>query len=68
MAILERIENYLDDMHAPFARRSHAQIEQISGRKLAKTVVLLVDGGFAMAVLPADGAIDLQELAGSLGA
>ena len=36
MAILERIENYLDDMHAPFARRSHAQIEQISERKLAK--------------------------------
>ncbi len=77
MPVLERIENFLDDLRVPFARSAHApaftarevsEAENVSSRKIAKTVVLVADGAFVMAVLPADSIVDIQELRRALGA
>lgn len=74
--VIERLESYLKQQKIPFACEAHppaftaqevAQAGHISGRKLAKTVVVLADGAFAMAVLPADSAIELAELRHAMG-
>jgi Ala-tRNA(Pro) deacylase len=76
MAVLAKLEEYLNDRQIPFSRSTHpiaftaqevAQAEHVSGRMVAKTVVLLADGAFMMAVLSADAIVDLQELRHALG-
>lgn len=76
MAIPARILSYLHDRDADFEHARHpttytaselAHVEHIPERTVAKTVVFLGDEVFAMAVLPADERIDLEELRLALG-
>ena len=76
MAVLSRLEEYLESRQIPYTCTTHpvaftaqevAQAEHLSGRMIAKAVVLLADGAFAMAVLSADAIVDLQELRHALG-
>jgi Ala-tRNA(Pro) deacylase len=76
MAVLTKLEEYLKNQQIPFSRSTHpvaftaqevAQAEHVSGRMIAKTVVLLADGAFLVAVLSADAVVDLQELRHTLG-
>lgn len=74
--VIERLESYLKEQKIPFSSETHplaftaqevAQAGHVSGRKLAKTVIVLADGAFAMAVLPADSAIELTDLRHAMG-
>jgi Ala-tRNA(Pro) deacylase len=76
MPVLKRLESYLDEYKIPFVHSVHpltftaketAHSEHINERKLAKTVVVLADDVFAMAVLSADSAVDLPELRHAMG-
>lgn len=76
MAIPSRILSYLHDRDADFEHQRHsttytaselAHLDHIPERTVAKTVVFLGDEVFAMAVLPADERVDLEELRGTLG-
>jgi len=54
--------------HSPaFSAQQIAARAHISGKELAKTVILKVDGGLAMAVLPASQKVDLDELRQAIG-
>jgi Ala-tRNA(Pro) deacylase len=77
MPLLPRLELYLQANHIPFTHSTHplaftaeevAHAERVSGRMIAKTVVLMADGNFVMVVLPADSLVDLHELHRLLGA
>jgi Ala-tRNA(Pro) deacylase len=77
MPIPPRLEFYLNENQIPFTHSTHplaftaqevAHAERVSGRMIAKTVVVMADGNFVMAVLPADSLVDLQELHHVLGA
>lgn len=76
MAIPSRILSYLHDKDADFEHARHpvtytaselAHVEHVPERTVAKTVVFLGDEVFAMAVLPADERVDLEELRLGLG-
>ena len=76
MAIPSRITSYLEDNNADFEHIRHpvtytaselAHVDHIPERNVAKTVVFLGDEIFAMAVLPADERVDLEELRVALG-
>jgi len=76
MAIPSRILSYLEDHGADFEHTRHpttytatelAHVEHVPERTVAKTVVFLGDEVFAMAVLPADERVDLEELRLTLG-
>ena len=76
MPIAARLESYLNENQIPFSHSTHplaftaqevAHAERVSGRMIAKTVVVLADGNFLMAVLAADSLVDLQELRHALG-
>jgi Ala-tRNA(Pro) deacylase len=76
MAIPTRILSYLHDKEADFEHVRHpvtytaselAHVEHVPERTVAKTVVFLGDEVFAMAVLPADERVDLEELRLALG-
>ncbi|MBI3667891.1 MAG: YbaK/EbsC family protein [Acidobacteria bacterium] len=77
MAVLQRLETYLSEHNIPYTKTVHplaftaqevAQAEHLSGRMIAKCVVLLADDAYVMAVLPADSVVDLQELRQAIGA
>ncbi len=66
-----RLKEYLDSHQIKYATISHtpaytageiAAEAHISGKELAKTVMVKLDGKLAMAVLPADRKIDFQLL------
>lgn len=66
-----RIKNFLDENQIKYTLVTHsvaytaqdlASITHIPGREVAKTVILKVDGEFAMAVLPASVDVDLEVL------
>jgi len=72
-----RLKEYLDDHQVKYATLSHApaytageiaEEAHISGKELAKTVMVKLDGKLAMAVLPADRKIDFQLLKDATGA
>lgn len=49
--------------HAPaFTAQEVAAVSHIPGRRLAKTVMVKIDGDLAMVVLPADRRVDLERL------
>jgi Ala-tRNA(Pro) deacylase len=52
---------------AAFTAQQTAEEARIPGRELAKTVVVKIDGAYAMAVLPAPARIDFALLAGVAG-
>ncbi|MDA2920420.1 YbaK/EbsC family protein [Desulfobacterota bacterium AH_259_B03_O07] len=76
----KRLKDYLDDNNIKYVKISHspaytaqeiAASIHIPGKELAKTVILKVNEGFAMAVLPASRKINfdtLKEVVGDHGA
>lgn len=75
--IPERIEQYLVDHHLPFVHTTHvravpaqrfAAAEHVPGDRIAKPVVVSVDGELALAVVSATQRVDAEELAQALGA
>jgi len=74
--IPERIERYLVDHHLPFVHTSHtravaaqrfAAAEHVPGDRIAKPVVVRVDGELALAVVSATQKVDVHELGRALG-
>ena len=74
---LTKLRAFLDSHHIPYTVISHsvaytaqgiAATAHISGKELAKTVVLKIDGKLAMAVLPASTLVDLPSLKNAAGA
>lgn len=74
--IAKRLKDFLDERriryititHSPaFTAHEVAQSAHISGRVLAKTVMVMVHGAPAMAVLPANHRVMLDELADFIG-
>ena len=73
----KRLKQLLDQEHVKYVSIQHspaytaqevAQSVHVSGREMAKTVILIVDGQMTMAVLPANRKILLHELEEELGA
>jgi Ala-tRNA(Pro) deacylase len=71
------IESYLRQQRVPFERLAHpravaaqrvAAAEHVSGARIAKPVVVSVDGRLALAVVPATRRVDLGALRRGLGA
>ncbi len=55
--------------HAPaFSAQKSAALAHVRGREMAKTVMVKIDGRLAMAVMPADLAVDLDHLGEATGA
>lgn len=74
--IAERLKRYLNENHAAFEHHIHrtaytaqqvAAEEHVPGRTVAKTVVLVVNDGFILAVLPAPLRVDVQGMRDALG-
>jgi Ala-tRNA(Pro) deacylase len=70
------IESYLREQHVPFERLAHtravaaqrlAAAEHVTGARVAKPVVVSVDGRMALAVVPATSRVDLAALSRALG-
>lgn len=60
---------YLVISHSPaYTAQGIAALTHVSGRKLAKTVIVKIDGVLAMAVLPASLHVDLDRLRSLTGA
>ena len=60
---------YITIIHSPaYAAQEVAHVAHIPGKELAKTVILRVDGGFVMAVVPAMYKIDLEAFRSAVGA
>ncbi len=73
----KRLEEFLDHERIKYVRIRHspaytaqevAQSAHVSGREMAKTVMLVVDGHMTMAVLPANRRVLLHDLEEALGA
>lgn len=71
------IQKYLENHDIPFTRLPHgrtyraqdlAHALHVTGHRVAKAVVVDVDGQLVMAVLPASEVVDLDRLARGLGA
>jgi Ala-tRNA(Pro) deacylase len=74
---LATLRQFLDAKHVPYIVTSHssaytaqavAALAHISGNKLAKTVIVSIDGELAMAVVPASRHVDLLKLKEATGA
>ncbi|MFZ1289184.1 MAG: YbaK/EbsC family protein [Melioribacteraceae bacterium] len=70
------IRNFLDENEIKYISINHskaytaqeiAAVAHIEGRRLAKTVILKIDGKLAFAVLPASYKIDFEMLRNSIG-
>lgn len=75
--IPERIDRYLKEHELPYTHSTHvravsaqrlAAAEHVSGDRLAKPVVVSVDGALALAVVAATQKVDTEELRRALGA
>ncbi|TLF52777.1 YbaK/EbsC family protein [Halomonas urmiana] len=73
----ERVTRHLDEQgvkyvilqHSPaYTAQEIAEAVHVPGRHFAKSVLVKIDGRFALAVLPATDRVDLQRLAQSVGA
>lgn len=74
--ITPRLQEFLDRHQALYTHKTHrltytskdlAQADHMPPWEVAKTVVFVGDGVFAMAVVPANARVDLDELKKSLG-
>ena len=74
---LTRLKESLDSHNIKYAVIAHsvaytaqgiAALTHISGKELAKTVIVKIDGALAMAVLPASSQVDLSLLRAAIGA
>jgi len=77
MRCRERLESYLRENGVPFQVQEHraaftaqrvAAAEHVSGKVVAKVVMVMADGKPAMLVLPAPQRVDLTKAAAALGA
>jgi len=77
MTLLEHIVELLRDAAVPYEVIHHgtdytaqrtAQDTHTPGRQFAKTVLLKIDGTFALAILPAPRVVDLEVIQQALGA
>jgi len=77
MRCKERLQEYLTGNGVSFEVELHrlaytaqelAAAERVSGKQVAKVVVAVVDGGLAMAVLPASSSVNLEKLKAEIGA
>jgi len=68
---LSKLREFLDSRHIKYMVISHslaytaqgvAALTHLSGKKLAKTVIVKIDGILAMAVVPASAHVDLDQL------
>ncbi len=68
---LSKLREFLDSRHTKYLVISHslaytaqgiAALAHVSGKKLAKTVIVKIDGVLAMAVVPASYHVDLDRL------
>ena|ERR1700730_3472817 len=68
---IKKLQEFLDGHHIKYVVISHsvaytaqgvAALTHISGKELAKTVIVKIDGALAMALLPASLHIDLSQL------
>lgn len=73
---LNKLRTFLDEQHVKYVVISHskaytaqgiAAISHISGKELAKTVIVKLDGVLGMAVLPASFQVDLLALKKAVG-
>ena len=73
---LNKLRAFLDHNHIRYVVLSHskaytaqgiAAVAHISGKELAKTVILKLDGALAMAVLPASYQVDLAAIRSTAG-
>ncbi len=74
---LSKLREFLDSRHIKYLVISHslaytaqgiAALAHVSGKKLAKTVIVKIDGILAMAVVPASMHVDLDRLRSLTGA
>src|SRR6202158_6497108 len=74
---LSKLRKFLDSHHVKYLVISHsvaytaqgiAALTHVSGKKLAKTVIVKIDGILAMAVVPASLHVDLNRLRSLTGA
>jgi Ala-tRNA(Pro) deacylase len=74
---MSKLRNFLDSRHVKYLTISHspaytaqgiAAVTHLSGKKLAKTVIVKIDGILAMAVVPASLHVDLDRLRNLAGA
>ncbi len=74
---LSKLRDFLDSHHVKYMVISHSQaytaqgvaaLAHVSGKKLAKTVIVKIDGILAMAVIPASEHVDLDRLRALTGA
>lgn len=74
---VKRLREFLDSRHVKYVTVSHsraftaqdvAESSHVSGKELAKTVMVLLDGRMAMAVVPAASRVDLDRLKRAAGA
>jgi Ala-tRNA(Pro) deacylase len=74
---LSKVREFLDSHHIKYLVISHslaytaqgiAALTHVSGKKLAKTVIVKIDGVLAMAVVPASLHVDLNRLKALTGA
>jgi Ala-tRNA(Pro) deacylase len=72
-----KVRQFLDSHHIKYVVIGHspaytaqeiASLAHISGKEMAKTVIVKVDGKMAMAVLPASYKVDFESLKQGLGA
>ncbi len=71
MSIPRHISEFLDSQHIWYQRYTHslaytaqgiAHAQHVSGKRLAKVVMVMADGNLIMAVVPANHHVDLQTL------
>jgi Ala-tRNA(Pro) deacylase len=74
---VQKLKEFLDSQNVKYVAITHstaytmqeiASLVHIKGREMAKTVVVKLDGGLAMAVLPASHQVDLERLKTMAGA
>lgn len=77
MTCKERLEAYLRNNHVAYQVQHHAYAfsaqrvahsEHVSGKRLAKVVIVMADGKLTMLVLPAPARLDLAKAGAVLGA
>ena len=71
MSIPRHIKEYLDSTHVPYRHLIHypaytaqetAEVQHVSGKQMAKTVMVIADGRLVMTVLPATHRLDIDLL------
>lgn len=76
MGVLKRLKDYLDENKVKYVKITHSRAYtaqeiaasvHIPGKELAKTVIVKVNDGFGMAVLPASRKIDFDRLKTLIG-